>query len=74
MAISGKPHILVVDDEPRVRESLGGFLSDAGYDVSTAEHGFDALFAAQKRDPGRHHLRSQHAADVGIRVPLCSAP
>lgn len=35
--------VLVVDDEASVRESLESLLTRAGYDVSTAEHGFDAL-------------------------------
>jgi CheY-like chemotaxis protein len=35
--------ILVVEDEPDLRESMARLLKAAGYDVSTAEHGFDAL-------------------------------
>src|SRR5512146_2055868 len=51
MTNSGKAHILVVDDEPRVRESLAGLLDAAGYDVSTAEHGFDALLQLRSAPP-----------------------
>lgn len=51
MANSGKHHVLVVDDEPRVRESLAGFLNAAGYDVSTAQHGFDALLQLRRVTP-----------------------
>jgi CheY-like chemotaxis protein len=51
MANSGKHHILVVDDEPPVRESMAGFLNAAGYDVSTAEHGFDALLQLRRMTP-----------------------
>ena len=40
---SPKGRILVVDDEPSVRESLGMLLTEAGYEVSTAIDGFDAL-------------------------------
>ena len=36
MSNTSKHRILVVDDEPSVRESLAGLLNDAGYDVSTA--------------------------------------
>lgn len=35
--------ILVVDDEPSVRESLEMLLADVGYEVKTAIDGFDAL-------------------------------
>lgn len=50
MSNTAKPRILVVDDEPSVRQSLAGFLNDEGYEVSTAEHGFDALLQL-RRDP-----------------------
>lgn len=51
MTNSDKPNILVVDDEPRVRESLAGLLKQAGYDVSTAQHGFDALLQLRRMTP-----------------------
>lgn len=35
--------VLVVDDEKAVRDSTAMLLGAAGYDVMTAEHGFDAL-------------------------------
>jgi CheY-like chemotaxis protein len=38
-----KRKILVVDDETIIRESTAMLLTAAGYDVGTAEHGFDAL-------------------------------
>lgn len=38
-----KPQILVVDDEPSIRESLGLLLSSAGYDVALAENGVSAV-------------------------------
>ena len=50
MSNTSKHRILVVDDEPSVRESLAGFLKTAKYDVSTAENGFDALLQL-RRDP-----------------------
>ena len=48
---TSKHQILVVDDEPNVRESLAGFLNNAGYDVSTAENGFDALLQVRRGTP-----------------------
>jgi two-component system response regulator HydG len=38
-----KISILVVDDEPSIRESLSGWLKRAGYQVDTAADGFTAL-------------------------------
>jgi len=38
-----KSRILVVDDEPGVRESLGMFLVSAGYDVAVADDGASAV-------------------------------
>ncbi len=44
--------ILVVDDEPIVRESLGDWLKEAGYQVLTAEDGYRALEVVEKERPG----------------------
>ena len=38
-----KFHILVVDDETNIRLTTRMLLQQAGYEVSTANHGFDAL-------------------------------
>ena len=45
--------ILVIEDDPDVRESLRDVLSDSGYDVSCAEEGRSGLaaLAAQPRAP-----------------------
>ena len=43
MSNRSKAQILVVDDDPRIRESLGMLLMFAGYDVATAENGAGAL-------------------------------
>ena len=48
MSNTSKCRILVVDDEPSVRESLAGFLKTAKYDVGTAENGFDALLQLRR--------------------------
>jgi len=47
--MASKP-ILVVDDEPIVRESIRDWLKDAGYQVATAESGEEALEMIKKQD------------------------
>jgi two-component system response regulator AtoC len=47
-----KIKILVVDDEAIVRESLGDWLKDDGYQVFTAENGHEALDVIEKERPG----------------------
>ncbi|RZB30216.1 MAG: two-component system, NtrC family, nitrogen regulation response regulator NtrX [Desulfobacteraceae bacterium Eth-SRB1] len=37
------PSILIVDDEPSILQSLGGLLSDEGFEVITATNGYEAL-------------------------------
>ena len=54
MSDTSKHRILIVDDEPSIRQSLAGLLNEAGYEVSTAEHGFDALL--QLRTPPFPHV------------------
>jgi len=44
-------HILVVDDEPRIAEIARDYLQRAGYRVSTAANGVDALAAARIERP-----------------------
>jgi DNA-binding response OmpR family regulator len=38
-----KKSVLVVEDDPDVRDALSDFLSHAGLEVRTADHGWDAL-------------------------------
>ncbi|MEK6193914.1 MAG: sigma-54 dependent transcriptional regulator, partial [Deltaproteobacteria bacterium] len=45
------PSILIVDDEPSIRNSLGGLLSDEGFEVLTAANGYEALKAMDKDSP-----------------------
>ena len=42
--------VLIVDDEPIVRESIRDWLKDAGYQVATAESGEEALELIEKQD------------------------
>jgi CheY-like chemotaxis protein len=46
-----KHEILVVDDDDAVRDSVAMVLRSAGYEVSTAAHGFDALLQLKRRLP-----------------------
>lgn len=37
------PTILIVDDEPSILQSLGGLLTDEGFEITTASNGYEAL-------------------------------
>jgi CheY-like chemotaxis protein len=43
--------ILIVDDDSAIRSTLKFLLADAGYEVNTAEHGFDALLQLKRTRP-----------------------
>ena len=45
-----KQSVLIVDDEPIVRESIRDWLKDAGYEVATAETGEEALEIVERQD------------------------
>ena len=51
MADKFKGLILLVDDEPSVRKTLALVLNAAGYSVSTAQNGFDALLQLKTVTP-----------------------
>jgi CheY-like chemotaxis protein len=51
MPDSPKHRILVVDDEPSIRATIGMLLADEGYEVSTAVDGFDALLQMKNKIP-----------------------
>ena len=51
-----KYKVLVVDDDATIRESLTMLLTEEGYEVTTAAHGFDGSSAAQAFDARRNHL------------------
>ena len=46
-----KPYILVVDDEPEIRNTVRDILEDEGFEVGTAEDGTSARRALQNRRP-----------------------
>ncbi|MBU0993875.1 MAG: sigma-54 dependent transcriptional regulator [Proteobacteria bacterium] len=45
------PAVLIVDDEPTILQSLGGLLTDEGYDVLTASNGYEALKIIDAESP-----------------------
>jgi CheY-like chemotaxis protein len=47
-----RPDILVVDDDPDIRDTLLDVLTSEGYVVASAENGREALHVAQKERPG----------------------
>ncbi len=51
MPNSTKPRILVVDDDPRVREGLEMLLMFAGYDVAMADNGISAVSELNRSIP-----------------------
>ncbi len=60
--------VLVVDDEPIVRESIGDWLKDAGYKVATAENGAEALELVEKQDFSVMVLDIRMPGQTGISV------
>jgi CheY-like chemotaxis protein len=46
-----KTRILIVDDDPSIRTTVAMLLADEGYEVSTAEDGFDALLQMKSTVP-----------------------
>jgi len=46
------PYILVVDDEPDIRELVRDILTDEGFEVNTAASGAEARASRQRRRPG----------------------
>jgi len=60
--------ILIVDDEPIVRESLRDWLLDAGYEVQTAETGEQGLEVLRNQEIGLVILDVRLPGKTGIRV------
>ena len=52
----GRHTILVVEDEPSVRELAVDVLRDQGYDVVEAQNGMEAIRALEQRDPAASEL------------------
>jgi two-component system response regulator MprA len=45
--MSGRTRLLIVDDDPELRQSAVDALSDAGYETAVAGNGWEALAATQ---------------------------
>jgi DNA-binding NtrC family response regulator len=60
--------ILIVDDEPIVRESIRDWLKDSGYDVYTAESGEEALSLIEKQEFGIIVIDVRLPGKTGIKV------
>ena len=63
-----KASILIVDDEPIVREALRDWLVDAGYAVTTASTGEEALEITARQDFDLLILDVRLPGKTGIRV------
>ncbi len=59
--------VLVVDDEPDVREYLSALLEDNGFDVATAEDGTNALDKVRARLPDLITLDITMPEKSGVR-------
>lgn len=60
--------VLVVDDEPIVRESIRDWLKNAGFEVATAETGEEALEIVGRQDISVMILDVRLPGKTGIRV------
>ncbi len=60
--------ILIVDDETIVREAIRDWLKDAGYQVTTAESGEEALEIVEKQDFSIVILDARLPGKTGIQV------
>jgi len=68
VAAMAKGSILIVDDEPIVREALRDWLVDADYDVTTAVTGEEALEIVAQQDFDLVILDVRLPGKTGIRV------
>lgn len=60
--------VLIVDDEPIVRESIRDWLKTAGYMVETAENGEEALKILENQDFGVVILDVRLPGKTGIKI------
>jgi len=68
MVTASDKRILVVDDEPDVRNFLAACISDAGFQVETADDGINALEKISENPPDLMTLDMVMPRKSGIRV------
>jgi CheY-like chemotaxis protein len=68
MATASEKRVLVVDDEPDVRNFLAACIEDAGFSVETAVDGVDALEKLKASPPDLMTLYLHMPRQSGIRV------
>ena len=68
MAHASEKRILVVDDEPDVRNFLAACIEDAGFQVETAEDGIEALLKIEQNPPDLMTLDMVMPRKSGIKV------
>ena len=68
MALASEKRILVVDDEPDVRNFLAACIEDAGFIVETAVDGVDALEKIKANKPDLMTLDMVMPRKSGIKV------
>lgn len=68
MAKASEKTILVVDDEPDVRNFLAAFIGDAGFQVETAVDGIDALEKVDSVNPDLMTLDMVMPKQSGVRT------
>lgn len=64
MTVDGKITVLLVDDDPHMRTSVGIHLRHLGFDVETAANGFEALGVLEGRTEPPGEARAAYDADV----------
>jgi CheY-like chemotaxis protein len=68
MAKASEKTILIVDDEPDVRNFLAAFIGDAGFQVETAVDGIDALEKVEVVNPDLMTLDMVMPKQSGVRT------
>lgn len=63
-----RPRVLVVDDEPEIRQAEAQVLADLGYEVLQASNGIEALASARQHQPDLVLLDIRMPGASGIDV------